>query len=155
MNYLNAKQLAFLLDIDVQEARKKIVYAYCKEKGEPVPTKRVKQDDIKKEEAKAHKEWLAYSEYPIALSIEILSVRLNLPTLQQSVDDIENNYLNRPGSKKWILCDYPEKKIKSFANTDGGKKKLTLPGALASMLPKAIQDKIYQEWRERFPKWTV
>jgi hypothetical protein len=114
MNYLNSKQLAFILDIEVQEAREKMVYAHCKANGLSVPQRRKKED----------------------------------------LADIEANYLTRPASKKWILCDYPEKKIKSFAES-GGRHKLSLPGALASLLPKATQDVIMQEWRARFPKWTV
>jgi hypothetical protein len=154
MKFLNSKQLAFILDIEVQEAREKMVYAHCKANGLSVPQRRKKEDLADAADKKSKKDYINYAEYPIAVSIEILSDKLNIPTLQQSVNDIEANYLTRPASKKWILCDYPEKKIKSFAES-GGRHKLSLPGALASLLPKATQDVIMQEWRARFPKWTV
>ena len=144
MNTLNAKQLAFILGIEVQDAREKIVYAYCKSTGQSVPAKR----------NKLHGEDIKYTDYPTDVPIEVLSVHLNLPTLQESVNDIEQNYLTRPGSRKWILCDYPEKKIKSLTTSEG-RKKLSLPGALKSLLPDSVQKTIHDEWRRRFPKYTI
>ncbi len=143
MNYLNSKQLAFILDIEVQEAREKMVLAHCKSKSLRIPSKRNRE----------HKEDIKYSEYPEAMLIEMLAVQLNLPTLQQSVDDIVSNYLVRPASKKWILCDYPEKQIKKL--TAEGKKtgRIPFPSALKSMLPSATQEEIQKQWEQRFYKW--
>lgn len=84
------------------------------------------------------------------MPIEILASGLNLPTLQQMVDDIEQNYLKRNASKKWILCDYPEKELKKLAN-DGKPLRLNIPAALKSMLPSETIEIIEGEWAKRFP----
>jgi hypothetical protein len=144
MKFLNAQQLAFVLDIKKEEARIKMVNAWCKSKGIENTLERNHDDKIRKES----------DNYPLAMTIELLSKELNLPTLQQSVDDIEKNYLNRPATKKWILCDLPEKQIKKCTE-DGKPQKITIPAALKSMLPKEIKDTISKEWEKRFPKARI
>lgn len=97
---------------------------------------------------------LVGDDYPLAMPVEMLAKELNLPTLQDSVNDIMNNYLNRPASKKWILCDYPEKKLK--AQKEAGKAlTLSIPSALGSFLPKPIRETIGKEREKRFPKAKI
>jgi hypothetical protein len=139
MKYLNAQQLAFILDIKKEDARVKMVNAWC----------RAKAIDNKLSRDHAGKIDKVTDNYPEGMLIEMLSKELNLPTLQISVDDIVNNYLTRPASKKWILCDYPEKQIAKSEIT-GESKKVILPAALKSMLPKETKDQITREWHARF-----
>lgn len=150
MTFLNAKQLAFILDIEVQEAREKMVYVHCKDKGIDVPRKRSKEDA----EYISDKTWIKYTEYPDTLPVALLAEKLNLPTLQNSVDDITSNYLLRPASKKYILCDYPEKKIKSLNELGRKASKISIPDALRSMLPNDVQKEILKQWNERYPRWN-
>jgi hypothetical protein len=139
MNHLNKNQLAFILDIKAEDARAKMCHAWCTHEG--IENKAFRNEKEKIED-----------DYPEAMPIEILASQLNLPTLQQSVDDIVNNYLNRPASKKWILCDYPEKEIEK--GTKAGKPliKLNIPKALRSMVKQDVQKEIKKEWHSRYHK---
>jgi hypothetical protein len=79
---------------------------------------------------------------------------LNLPTLQSSVEDIVNNFLIRPASKRWILCDYPEKQIKKLEES-GKPLKLNVPSALKSLLSEYDIQKIKSEWSARYKNAIV
>lgn len=140
MNFLNKSQLAFILDIKAEDARAKMCVAWCSDKV--IENKAYWDDETKK----------LIDEYPDAMPIEILSKHLNLPTLQQSVDDIQDNYLNRPASKKWILCDYPEKEIEKGTKTGKALIKLNLPKVLRTLIGQPIQKEIKKEWRKRYYK---
>jgi hypothetical protein len=137
MTYLNAQQLAFILDIKKEDARAKMCVAWSAHIGQENQAERNAKGKI-------------VDPYPIGMPVEILSKHLNIPTLQDSVDDIVSNYLNRPASKKWILCDYPEKQI-AKTESSGEVKPIGIPAALKSMLPKETKDIIIREWRSRFP----
>lgn len=76
--------------------------------------------------------------YPVTIDISILSEQLNLPTLEAMVRDIEENFLTRPAAKKWILCDYPEKKLKA-AKEAGKPNVVPMPAGLRSLLPTKTQ----------------
>ncbi len=141
MKYLNAQQLAFVLDIKKDDARAKMCNAWCKSKNIPNKAERILGGKI-------------IDDYPQAMPIEMLSEQLNLPTLQEMVDDIEKNYLVRPASKKYILCDYPEKFLLKSATT-GADKKIDLPAALKTMLPADVKERIVKEWQTRFPKIKI
>lgn len=143
MKFLNAQQLAFILDIKKEDARVKMVHAWCRHK------------QITNTLTRGITGKLENDSYPLAVSVEVLATELNLPTLQDSVDDICRNYLVRPATKKWILCDYPEKLIKKWTELGDDKKKLSIPPALKSMLPKEAKEIIVQEWQKRFPKVKV
>lgn len=157
MKFLNSQQLAFILDIKDSDAREKMVLAHCKSKDID-PPKRRKRSDFEEpktaQEKKKLREYLAYSEYPIALSVDLLAEKLNLPTLQFMVDDIQANYLKRPAVKKWILCDYPEKQLEKV-QMSGQIKSISIPPALKSLLPKETKDAIHSEWKIRFPKAKI
>jgi hypothetical protein len=142
MKYLNAQQLAFILDIKKEDARFKMVNAWCKAKNVTNFIARTHNGKLDKDTDK----------YPEAMPIDILSVELNLPTLQNSVDDICNNYLTRPATKKYILCDLPEKIILK-ATEDGHKPKMAIPPALRSMLPPKQIEFIFQEWEKRYKEF--
>jgi hypothetical protein len=137
MKYLNKRQLAFILEIPVEDARAKMCVAWCKAEGIQNAATYDGRNKI-------------VDSYPEAMPIEVLSAGLNLPTLKESADDIEQNYLTRPATKKWILCDYPEKKI-ALAYKDERKPELSIPSGLKSMLPDVVATKILDEWAKRYP----
>lgn len=137
MNYLNKSQLAFILGIKAEPARAKMCVAWCAEKN--IENLATWNDETGKLE----------DEYPNAMPIEILAKHLNLPTLQQSVDDIQDNYLNRPATKKWILCDFPEKEIEKGKKAGKAVIKLNIPKALRSMISQPVQKQIKKEWSIR------
>ena len=135
---LTKQQLAFILDIKAEEARAKMCVAYCKFKG-------IENEAVENDKGKI------VDKYPVSISIEILSKHLNLPTLQSMVNDIEQSYLMRPASKKWILCDFPETTIR-LAEQSGKDYpiKINLPPALRSMLPKETLNTVYESWKNSF-----
>jgi hypothetical protein len=144
MNYLNSQQLAFILDIKKEDARVKMVNAWCRSKGIPNKLERDGTGKIDK----------VTDNYPLGMPVDVLAKELNLPTLQDSVDDIVKNFLVRPASKKWILCDYPEKLIEKWSKS-GDPKTLSIPAALKSLLSKESREFIKEEWKKRFPKYRV
>lgn len=148
MTSLNSQQLAFLLDIKKEDARARMCAAWEKAKNIPKMGFAFEErlsSNVVRDNSKKIKD-----PYPNDMPIEILASGLNLPTLQQMVDDIEQNYLKRSASKKWILCDYPEKELKKLAN-DGKPLRLNIPAALKSMLPSETIEIIESEWARRFP----
>jgi hypothetical protein len=78
------------------------------------------------------------------MEIGTLAEHLNLPDLQMVVDDIQNNFLKRPASKKWILSDYPEKQLETKL-----KSKIKIPPVLRSLLYDQDIDTIKREWKSR------
>lgn len=139
MKYLNKRQLAFILDIKVGDARAMMCQAYQPERN-GVEVKGAEWSESGKN---------VEDNYPEAMPIELLSKKLNLPHLQTAADDIENNYLSRPASKKYILCDYPETLIRKAE--EAGKQfpiPADIPPALRSMLPEASKKQIYDYWRK-------
>jgi hypothetical protein len=145
MTFLNSQQLAFILDIKKEDARAKMCNAWCKEKGiEKTGHWKV---DVKAERDPHGKK--IKDDYPLAMPISMLAEHLNIPTLQSMVDDIVTNYLVRPATKKYILCDLPEKLVLK-AKEEGKKPKAAIPSALKSMLPTATQKTILEEWEKRF-----
>lgn len=140
MTSLNSQQLAFLLDIKKENARARMCNAWEKVNNISRSRSQIKRNEKKK----------IVDPYPNDMPIEILATGLNLPTLQQMVDDIEQNYLKRNASKKWILCDFPEKELKKLAN-DGKPLRLNIPAALKSMLSSETIGIIESEWAKRFP----
>lgn len=144
MKTLNAQQLAFILDIKKEDARAKMCNAYTRSQGMP---KEGIQNEVPK--AKRGKRNKIEDPFPLAMEIEMLSKELNLPDLQAACDDIENNYLERKATRRWIMWDYPEKLI-AKAEKDDKKPpyRASLPPALRSMLPQSIQDQIHKHWHE-------
>lgn len=120
-----------------------LIAVYCKLHNRNVPRPEEKIKD-----------YLKHTNFPTEMEIPILSEHLGIPTLQDAVNDIANNYLVRPASKKWILCDYPEKQIKTCLDADKPAR-IPFPKALESLLPAAIADTIRKEWTKRFPNARV
>lgn len=149
--YLNKKQLAFILDITDEEARAKMCVAWAKSLG--VPNSARREEKVTKKGKPTGKKKLVDT-YPEAMLVEVLAIHLNLPTLAQAVEDIKTGYLKRPAARKWILCDYPEKSLKT-KETAGDKLTLNIPTGLKSLLPTPVIDEIKKEWTERFPMATV
>jgi hypothetical protein len=149
MDFLNSQQLAFILDIKREDARAKMCNAWCKANGiEKTGQWKV---DVKAEWHKGRGKKVK-DDYPLAMPVSLLAEHLNIPTLQLMVDDVVKNYLNRPASKKYILCDLPEKLVLK-AKEAGKKPKAAIPPALKSMLPSATQKTIMDEWVKRFKEF--
>lgn len=146
MQQLNAQQLAFILDIKKEDARARMCNAWCRENGIP------KTDSWKVEVPGVEcVNKRIRDPYPHDMGIALLAENLNIPNLQQMVDDIHNNYLVRPATRRWILQQYPEKKI--LAGESDGKTypiPVDLPAALKSMLPKETIKTIYNAWINSF-----
>lgn len=148
MNTLNAQQLAFLLDIKKEDARARMCNAW--EKANNIPKQGFAFEESLSKNVVRDKTKKIKDPYPNEMPIEVLATGLNLPTLQQMIDDIEKNYLTRSATKRYILFEYPEKQIKSCY--DAGKPyRLSIPAALRSILPEATSEFIKQEWSKRFP----
>jgi len=142
MKFLNAQQLAFILDIKKEDARAMMCNAWTRKEGIP-------KEGLKTAKVNRGKKNKIEDPFPIAMPIETLATELNLPHLQAACDDIENNYLIRKATKKFILWDFPEKSIKKFeAETKKKPYSLDIPPALKSMLPTEIQNEIYSGWKK-------
>lgn len=146
MNYLNAQQLAFILDIKKEDARARMCNAWCKSKG--IPNERDKEG-LKVAGATWEKKKLT-DQYPQAMPVDMLAEQLNLPTLQSMIDDIVNNFLVRPATRKWILCDYPEKQKENAQKAGKNLHRLPIPKALKSFLDSKTINEIGNEWSSRF-----
>lgn len=145
MKYLNSQQLAFILDIKKADARLMMCNAWTRSKG-------IEKEDFQGTAIKGvtRKKTKIEDSYPNAMPIEMLSVELNLPNLQQVCDDIENNYLVRSATKRYILWDYPEKEIAKFEREVKPKPwHLNIPPALNSMLKESDREIILKHWKEK------
>jgi hypothetical protein len=143
MKTLNKRQLAFLLEITNGDARAKMCMAWCNSKGiENKATWTASGLAIENDE-----------DYPDDIHIELLAKELNIPNLQDMVDDVENNYLTRAATKKFILYDFPQKHVE-LCTKNGKIKRLNIPPGLRSMLPSKTIDIIKKKWHESFPKYA-
>jgi len=132
---LSYKQLAFILDIEPIEAARKIIFVHCRTHGLGVPrTSHLIRDY-----------YFKGSDWPMEMDVEVLSKHLNLPDLQMAIDDIREKYLTRQGTKKYILCDYPEKELKLKL-----KEQVRMPSVLASLLKPSDVEFIQNEWFKRY-----
>lgn len=143
MTTLNAQQLAFILDIKKDDARAKMLTAWEAE-GNKIKCSWV---TTKSGTRKLNEE----IDHPEALEIEMLARRLNIPTLQEMVNDIESNYTKRPAARKYILQDYPEKKIQ---NNNAPNFKLKLPAGLRGLISADSRKEIYTAWKDRFKAYV-
>lgn len=155
MKTLNKKQLSYLLDIKIEDARAKMCAAWERENG-------IKRFDDSSNVI-ANGELIGATRnaknkiedrYPDKMAIDLLSRNLNLPDLQLIADDVENNYLSRASTKKYILDDFPRKEI-AAAKQKGQYARLQIPSGLRSILREDIADQIKQHWKERFPKTEI
>lgn len=139
---INYKQLAFILDIEPVKALEKILYTNSKVTGKNFLAScgTVKQylftDQGKKK---------VRNNLPESYDIGLLAIHLNIPLLQQAVDDIRNNFLKRPFTKRWILCDFPEKELRTKDKT-----KIKIPDTLASLIREEDIKIIHDEWKKRY-----
>lgn len=144
---LNKKQLAFLLSINPEDARAKMCVAYAKYLNHPI-----KAEWVERKEGSESKK--IRDDYPEFVEIDVLSRGLNLPHLQAIVDDVENNYLIRPATKKYLLFDLPEKQIREMDSAGQIKKLSILPVGLRSLLSDDTIKMVHKEWAIRFPKYA-
>lgn len=142
LSKLNYKQLAFILDIEPVKALEKILYTHSKVTGKNFLAS---CDTVKEYLFFEQGKKKVRNDLPESYDIGLLCVHLNLPTLQQSVDDIQNNFLKRPATKRWILCDFPEKELRTKP-----KKKIKIPDTLASFLKEEDLNIIHDEWKKRY-----
>jgi len=160
MNFLNAQQLAFILDIKKEDARAKMCAAWEKIKGIPRDSNNLNFQQLHGAKRNIRKK--IEDPYPQAMPINVLSEGLNLPLLESMYLDIRENFLKRPASKKWILADFPEKLIKK-TEQDGRAfpVKIEIPPALKSLLPLTAHREIYNYWKQYMtsdnvtPRFTI
>jgi hypothetical protein len=127
MEKVNSRQLAFLLEIPLAQAKDKIAFAYCMDTDQP-----------------PHRDNIEF--YPNSVEIDVFEKHCGIK-IRQAIEDIRNNYLNRHVTRGYIL-DYPRKFV-DYAH-DAPKKMVRIPPGLRSILPKKIQGEIIHGWHERY-----
>lgn len=155
MKTLSKKQLAYLLDIKIEDARAKMCAAWEKENGIQRfadNTQVVANGEIIG--ATRNTKNKIQDNYPDKMEIDVLSRNLNMPDLQLIADDVQNNYLTRAATKKFILDDFPRKEI-AKAKQAGKFARLTIPSGLRSIIRDDIAEEIKAQWKVRFPKTEI
>ena len=137
--FLNKKQLAVILDIQVEDARAKMCVAWSRAKG------------IKNDATRDKKKIV--SDFPDTMPVDLLAAELGIPTLQEMINDIEQNYTKRAGTRKYILNDFPQKKIAKIVES-GKNSKISIPSGLKSLLSKECIAEIEQYWKKYYPKYV-
>lgn len=138
---INYKQLAFLLDIEAVHALEKIIFAYCTENEKKLPPpKAITPKSPKPYTVSDYKKM----DYPCEIDLLILQKHTGLQ-LAAVIMDIQENYLKRSTSKKWILCDFPEKQLLTKR-----KDEIKIHSALESLLHPDTVATIKTQWRERY-----
>lgn len=140
MKFINKVQLGYVLQLNPEEARALMCRAWTREKNI-------------KNEARHNAKGRVTDPYPEAMEISMIAKNTEHSQLQFAVDDIYFNYLKRPASRKYILCDYPEKEIAKIL--EGKKKSITMPKGLKDILPDDTQQTIREEWMKRYPNFNV
>jgi len=131
---INYKQLAFILDIDLIDALKKIIFVHCKLTNKQIPrSSNLIRDYL-----------FEGSEWPSEIELCQLSDHGNLPQLPFAVDQFKN-YLKNQGTKMYILFDYPERQLETKL-----KNKIRIPAVLASLLKEEDVNFIKSEWKKRY-----
>ncbi len=132
MTTINPTQLSFLLEIPAKDARKKIICAIERHKGN-------KAIDLRKLDETYDKN--CFCDEPT------LSAYLQID-LGKAITEITNNFCKRPATKGWILS-YPETKLKP---NDKGfmPKTVSIPDALRSFLTDKDIGWIINSWNERY-----
>jgi len=139
MNQLTKAQFAFILKDTQINARKKMIYAWCTEKGLPVPDIDPNADE--KEEMKRIDKG-----YPDWINVDILSRQLNMPDLQQAVDDIRNNYMKRSTTRQWIV-ELPQDRMNKSGEIPP---RIKIPETLKSLLSDEVINEIINVWKKRY-----
>jgi hypothetical protein len=140
---LSASQLAFITkERLVSDARKKMIFAWCKEKGLVVPELKKKFPDKNYEKVQMKK----LDVYPDLMEVGILSKHLNLPGLQSACDDIRDNYLKRAATRQWIV-EYPQSEINSKESIPV---KIPIPGTLKSLMSEETIAEVLALWKKRY-----
>lgn len=150
---ISYKQLAFILDIKSIRALEHILAAHCKVTGLALPKPAETPNEYLFNFSEKGKK-TTRTTWPDSMEVERLEKHLGI-TLQPAINDIRDNYLNRAATKRWILCDFPENKVRLAA--EAGKKCATLqiPPALKSLISPAVAAEIGKEWEKRFPNAKV
>lgn len=131
---LSKRQLAFVLKIKQTEAQDKMVYAYAKHMG----LYNSKDCEVPSD-----------FDCPDSISIEILSKHLNLPDLQDAVNDVHNNFFARSVSKGWIM-EYPQKILDEKTSKGEPCYLIRLPAAIRSLVRDDVQQEIIRAWSARY-----
>jgi hypothetical protein len=129
---LSAAQLAVLLDIKPKDARNKMIFVYCKQhKKDPTG-------------------FSADRDTPSHLPISLLSEKLNLPNLQEMVNDVHENFFKRPATRHWIL-NYPGEKLSKLK--EKGKefpKTIQIPTSIKRLIKPEVHIEIVKAWEEHY-----
>jgi hypothetical protein len=137
---INAQQLAFLLSIPKKDAKIKILRSLRKDGQE------YKESDHE------------FHPNPSA-EIEIIEKHEKLK-IKQAVENIKNNALTSPAYKKYLLYDYPTKRIGAIVDKEDKKenkeekitrpKTVRLPPVLRSLLSEENLNQIEDYWNKNF-----
>jgi len=135
---LNKRQLAFILSEKVEDTRAMMCSAWAT------------MTEVKNT-AYWNKQNKVVDKFPEFMDVPLLAAGLNMPGLQQAINDIHNNYLKRAATRKWILCDIPEKQIEKNTKT-GRSKKPQIPVALRSLISDKVRVEVASYWQEKYPQ---
>jgi len=138
ITHLNKQQLAFILDIKAEDARAKMCTAHCKSIGVVNNAYRDLKNKI-------------IDDYPLAISVDVIAKELNIPTLQDSVNDIHDNYLSRAATRKYLLCDLPDKQ-RAKNELTGKNSPAKIPAGLRMLLSEDTIKEVKKEWKKRYSK---
>lgn len=124
---IDSRQLAFVLGITKKDATIKILRAL-------------------RLDGQNYKE-IDYEFHPnISADVKIVEKHEKID-LEFAINDIRENALKRPGFRKYLLYDYPNKKIESHKTIP---KTLSLPPALRSLLSEETLKEIKDYWIDHF-----
>lgn len=136
---IDKKQLALLLKITADDARRMMIVAWCKAAGTKI--------NMGNEGSK-----FKYfdDDYPKKMDVDMLARELNLPLLRMAIDDIHKNYLKRGATRGYIL-NYPRQIIlQRLSAGDKSPLEIDIPPTLKSFLSIDDREEIVNVWKERF-----
>jgi hypothetical protein len=140
---LSASQLAFITKEErVSDARKKMIFAWCKEKNLPVPALDKKYIDAEWEK----KQMKNLDTYPILMDIGMLSRQLDIPNLLTAAEDIKHNYLKRTATRQWII-EYPQDIINKKQCIP---ERIIIPNPLRGLLSSETIAEVITIWKKRY-----
>jgi hypothetical protein len=143
MNIINAKQLAWLLDIDSQEAAGKIIYCHNKEFN--LTAKGRELDEALDKNGK-------YSEKNPCTAIANIEKHLGID-LKAAIQDIERNYFVRSATRGWII-QYPQTLLARKAAKVKLPKAISIPDPLKTFLPDSTRQAIVEMWQDKYEWYT-
>jgi hypothetical protein len=147
MNKLTHTQFAFIMKLDADAARRMMIHAYAKSKGQTVDPAH---------NGKKRSEYVQ-DYYPKEFDIDMLSKELNIPHLQLAVNEVRHNLMKRPTTRGHIM-EYPQGVIDKAIEEHGlstletREKKISIHirPVIKSLVTEEVAQDILTRWRERY-----